>query len=308
VSGAVVVLRGLSRWFGEVVALNGIDLEVGPGITGILGPNGAGKSTFMHLATGQIDPSKGSITMWGEPIRNNLGVLRRIGYLPEQDRFWKEVTGLEFVTLLAGLSGLSAGRARDAARRAIERVDMKERAGDPIGTYSRGMRQRIKLAQAIVHEPDLLLLDEPMTGLDPESRQRCIDLVRELASEGRTVIISSHVLHEVESLTSEVILLVRGRILATGDVKHIRAHIERCPHTIRCRSKEVRALARELLATPGLMGLELGEEDQLLTIRTQDPGAVHAVIADAVTAGRITVERVSAADDTLDAIFKYVVG
>jgi ABC-2 type transport system ATP-binding protein len=170
------------------------------------------------------------------------------------------------------------------------------------------MRQRIKLAQAIVHDPDLLLLDEPMTGLDPESRQRCIELVRELAAEGRTVIISSHVLHEVESLTSEVVLLVRGRILATGDVKHIRAHIERCPHTIRCRSSHARALAREVLGTPGLMGLELADDEQVLVIRTQDPAAVHAVIADAVTAGRLTVDRVSAADDNLDAIFKYLVG
>ncbi len=309
-SEAVIELRGLSRWFGEVVALNGIDLSIGPGITGLLGPNGAGKSTFMNLATGQLSPSKGSITMFGQPIRNNLAVLRRLGYMPEHDALWKEVTGFELVAHLAGLSGLSAGRARDAARRAIERAGLADRAGDPIGTYSRGMRQRIKLAQALVHDPDLLLLDEPMTGLDPVSRQRSVDLLRELAAEGKTIVVSSHVLHEVESLTSEVVLLVRGRVLATGDVKHIRGHIERCPHTIRCEGPDVRALARELLATPGLMGLELSETDGkggALVIRTEAPAAVHAAIAAAVTEGRLVVNRLSAADDDLDAVFGYLV-
>jgi ABC-2 type transport system ATP-binding protein len=304
---AVLETRSLSKWFGEVVALNGVDITIGPGITGILGPNGAGKSTLMNLATGQLSPSKGTLRMFGEPVRNNLGVLRRLGYLPEQDRFWDEVTGYEFVARLAGLSGMSAREAHTRSKRVIERVGLKGRCGDPIGSYSRGMRQRIKLAQALVHDPDLLLLDEPLTGLDPVGRQETIDLLRELADQGRTIIVASHVLHEVESLTQEVILLVRGRILASGSVKHISSHIEQFPHTILCRSPEAREIGRRVVATPGLIGIEFTDDGQGVTIKTQHPGAVYAAITEAVVAGNVMVDRLSAADDNLDAIFKYLV-
>jgi len=304
---AILKTSSLSKWFGEVVALNGVDIEIGAGITGILGPNGAGKSTLMNLVTGQLSPSKGSLTLFGEEVRNNLGVLRRIGYVPEQDRFWDEVTGYEFVTRLAGLTGMSAREAKTRSKRVIERVGLADRCHTPIGTYSRGMRQRIKLAQALVHEPELLLLDEPLTGLDPLGRQETIELVRELADEGRAIVVASHVLHEVESLTSEVILLVRGRILASGEVQSIRAHIENFPHTILCRSPEAREIGQRVVATPGLIGLEFEDDDQGLTIKTQDPGAVYAAISDAVVAGGVSLDRLSAADDNLDAVFKYLV-
>lgn len=304
---AVIEARNLSKWYGEVVALNGIDLDIGPGITGILGPNGAGKSTLMNLATGQLGPSQGTIRMFGQPVRNNLSVLRRIGYLPEADRFWKEATGYEFVTRLAGLDGLSPRQARAAAEPVIERVGLTGRQHDPIGTYSRGMRQRIKLAQAIVHAPDLLLLDEPLTGLDPVGRQQTIDLLTELAGEGRTVVVASHVLHEVEALTSQVILLVRGRILASGDVKEIRAHIERVPHTILCRSSEARQIGEAVVSTSGLQSLAFSEDEQEVTIKTQDPARVYAVISEAVAGGHVSLERMSTADDSLDAVFQYLV-
>jgi len=302
---AILKTSSLSKWFGEVVALNGIDIEIGVGITGILGPNGAGKSTLMNLITGQLSPSKGSLTLFGEQIRNNLGVLRRIGYVPEQDRFWDEVTGYEFVTRLAGLTGMSIRDAKIRSKRVIERVGLADRCHTPIGSYSRGMRQRIKLAQALVHDPDLLLLDEPLTGLDPLGRQETIELLRELADEGRTIVVASHVLHEVESLTSEVILLVRGRILASGEVKSIRAHIENFPHTIHCRSVDAREIGKRVVATPGLIGLDF--DDQGVAIKTQDPAAVYAAITDAVVAGGVTLDRLSAADDDLDAVFKYLV-
>ena len=304
---SILVTRSLSKWFGEVVALNGIDIEIGPGITGILGPNGAGKSTLMNLTTGQMSPSKGSLTLFGSSPRNDLSVLRRIGYLPEQDRFWSEVSGYEFVTRLAGLSGMSMREARLRAERVIARVGLAERCRSPIGSYSRGMRQRIKLAQALVHDPELLLLDEPLTGLDPVGRQETIDLLRELADEGRTIIVASHVLHEVETLTQDVILLVRGRVLASGQVREIRGHIEAFPHTILCRSSEARAIGRRVVQTPGLIGLEFSPDEQGVTIKTQDPGAVYAVISDAVAGGEVVVDRLSAADDDLDAVFRYLV-
>tara|TARA_R110002072_G_scaffold66842_2_gene164330 strand:+ start:1871 stop:2794 length:924 start_codon:yes stop_codon:yes gene_type:complete len=305
---AILETSSLSKWFGEVVALNGIDLTIGAGITGILGPNGAGKSTLMNLVTGQLSPSKGTLTLFGEPIRNNLGVLRRIGYVPEQDEFWDEVTGYEFVTRLAGLTGMSMREAKTRSKRVIERVGLADRCHTPIGTYSRGMRQRIKLAQALVHEPDLLLLDEPLTGLDPVGRQETIELLREQADEGRTIVVASHVLHEVESLTSEVILLVRGRILASGEVTSIRAHIENFPHTIHCRSVDAREIGKRVVTTPGLIGLEFANDLQGLSIKTQDPASVFAAITDAVVAGGVTLDTLSAADDDLDAVFKALVG
>jgi ABC-2 type transport system ATP-binding protein len=232
----VVTADKVSKWYGQVIGLNDVSVSVPPGITGLLGPNGAGKSTFMKLITGQLRPSKGSVQVLGEPIWRNPHLYFQIGFCPEQDAFYERMTGLEWVTALVRLNGLSDEEAVAAAPRAHTRVDQKDAAGKKIGAYSKGMRQRVKLAQAIVHDPGLLILDEPLSGMDPLARRKSIRLIREWARAGKSIIVSSHILHEIESMTANILLINNGRILAEGDVHAIRDLIAR-----RCAEPEVRA-------------------------------------------------------------------
>ena len=228
----------VSKWYGQVIGLNDVSVNVPHGVTGLLGPNGAGKSTFMKLITGQLQPSKGTVKVMGEPIWRNPKLYFHIGFCPEQDAFYDRMTGLEWVTALVRLNGLSEREADEAARRALTAVDLMDAAGKKIGAYSKGMRQRVKLAQAIVHDPDLLILDEPLAGMDPLARRRTIRLIREWARAGKSILVSSHILHEIESMTANILLINNGRILAEGDVHHIRDLIDEHPHTVYVRAQE----------------------------------------------------------------------
>ena len=203
----VVRAEHLSKWYGQVIGLNDVTVTVAPGVTGLLGPNGAGKSTFMKLMTGQLVPSKGSVSVFGEPIWENPGLYFRIGFCPEQDAFYEQMTGLEWVTSLVRLNGVESSEADRLARRALEYVDLTDAGGKKIGAYSKGMRQRIKMAQAIVHDPELIILDEPLAGMDPILRRRTIRLIKEWGREGKSIIVSSHILHEIESMTSTILLI-----------------------------------------------------------------------------------------------------
>ncbi len=241
----------LSKWYGQVSGLNDVTVSVPPGITGLLGPNGAGKSTFMKLITGQLRPSKGH----ARARRADLGqprALSRIGFCPEQDAFYERMTGARVGHRARPLNGFSSKDAADAARRALERVDLLDAAGQKIGAYSKGMRQRVKLAQAIVHEPELLILDEPLSGMDPIMRRRTIRLIKEWARAGKSILVSSHILHEIESMTSNILLINNGRIVAEGNVHQIRDLIDEHPHTVFIRAEDPRALARALLADDGV--------------------------------------------------------
>ena len=227
----IVTAEHVSKWYGQVIGLNDVSVSVPPGVTGLLGPNGAGKSTFMKLITGQLRPSKGSITVLGEPIWRNPKIYFQIGFCPEQDAFYERMTGLEWVRALVRLNGLSDKEATEAATRALTSVDLMDAADKKIGAYSKGMRQRVKMAQALVHDPQLLILDEPLSGMDPIGRRKTIRLIRDWGRAGKSIIVSSHILHEIESMTSNILLINNGRILAEGDVHQIRDLIDTHPHT-----------------------------------------------------------------------------
>jgi ABC-2 type transport system ATP-binding protein len=276
------------------------------GITGLLGPNGAGKSTFMKLITGQLKPSKGSVQVLGEPIWRNPHLFFQIGFCPEQDAFYDRMTGLEWVKALVRLNGLGDTESDDAARRALTAVDLMDAADKKIGAYSKGMRQRVKLAQAIVHDPALLILDEPLSGMDPLARRRSIRLIREWARAGKSIIVSSHILHEIESMTNNILLINNGRILAEGDVHHIRDLIDEHPHTVYVRADDPRRLAREFLARDDVMSLKF--EPGAVVVQTGKPDAFYARLTEMAASGEFgTIDEVTSPDDNLQAVFQYLV-
>jgi ABC-2 type transport system ATP-binding protein len=302
----VVEAATLSKWYGQVIGINDVTVSVPPGITGLLGPNGAGKSTFMKLMTGQLKPSKGAIKVLGEPIWRNPSLYFRIGFCPEQDAFYERMTGLEWVTALVRLNGFDEPAAREAARIAIERVDLASAADKKIGAYSKGMRQRIKLAQAIVHDPELLILDEPLSGMDPIARRKTIRLVKDWARAGKSIVVSSHILHEVESMTSNILLINNGRILAEGNVHQIRDLIDEHPHTVHIKADNPRALARQFLSEDDVLSLRL--EEGAVVVQTARPDAFYSRLTELAASGDLGgIDEVTSPDDNLQAVFQYLV-
>jgi ABC-2 type transport system ATP-binding protein len=303
---SVITSDHLSKWYGQVIGLNDVTVSVPSGITGLLGPNGAGKSTFMKLITGQLRPSKGSVRVLDEPVWNNPGIYFRVGFCPEQDAFYDRMTGLEWVSALVRLNGLTEKAAVDAAAKALAAVDLSDAAGKRIGAYSKGMRQRVKLAQALVHDPDLLILDEPLSGLDPIGRRKTIRMIREWARQGKSVVVSSHILHEIESMTSNILLINNGRILAEGNVHQIRDLIDTHPHTVHIRAADPRGLAREFLARADVISMRF--EPGALIVETGKPDEFYSDLTELVAAGEAgAVEEVTSPDDNLQAVFQYLV-
>jgi ABC-2 type transport system ATP-binding protein len=303
---AIVAADHVSKWYGQVIGLNDVSVDVPPGITGLLGPNGAGKSTFMKLITGQLKPSKGVVKVLGEPIWGNPHLYFEIGFCPEQDAFYERMTGLEWVTALVRLNGLSDKEADEAARRALTAVDLMDAADKKIGAYSKGMRQRVKLAQAIVHDPALLILDEPLAGMDPLARRRTIRMIRDWARAGKSVIVSSHILHEIETMTGNILLINNGRILAEGDVHQIRELIDEHPHTVSVRASDPRALAREFLAFADVRSLKF--EEGAVIVETGKPDAFYARLTEMAASGEFgVIDEVTSPDDNLAAVFQYLV-
>ena len=305
-SRPVVVAERMSKWYGQVIGINDVTVSIPSGISGLLGPNGAGKSTLLKLVTGQLKPSQGQVQVLGEPIWDNPGVYRRIGYCPDHDAFYERMTGRDWLIALLGLSGFEGDRAAGAAERALETVGLATAADRRIGGYSKGMRQRIKLAQAIAHEPELLVLDEPLAGLDPIGRRRVIDVIKAWGRDGRSVVVSSHVLHEIELMTSNIVLLHNGRILAEGNVHQIRDLIDEHPHTVRITADDPRRLARHLLGYSHVIAMQL--QDGAVIAQTSRPDAFYTeltVLAAGEEAG--AVGEVTSPDDNLQAVFSYLV-
>jgi ABC-2 type transport system ATP-binding protein len=302
----IVEATALSKWYGQVIGLNDVTVSVPPGVTGLLGPNGAGKSTFMRLMTGQLKPSKGSIRVLGEPIWGNPRLYFRIGFCPDQDAFYDRMTGLDWLAALLRLNGYGEQQAGEAARRALETVDLLDASGKKIGGYSKGMRQRVKLAQAIAHDPDVLILDEPLSGMDPIARRRTIRLIKDWGRAGKSILVSSHILHEIEAMTPTILLIHNGRILAEGNVHQIRDLIDEHPHTVYIKGADPRALARRFLAHDDVLSLKF--EDGAVIVETARPDAFYARLTDLAASGEVgAVDEVTSPDDNLQAVFKYLV-
>lgn len=304
-TGAVLECRGLSRWYGQVIGINDVNLDLAPGVTGLLGPNGAGKSTLLKLITGQIKPSRGTVSLHGQTVWDNPDVMRRLGFCPEQDALYENLTGLSFVASLARLNGYSRAEARERALKAIGKVDLLDAKDKKVGGYSKGMRQRIKLAQALVHEPEVLILDEPLAGMDPLARRSTIRLIREIAADGGTVIVSSHILHEVEAMTRSILLVHHGRIVAEGNVHEIRDLIDEHPHRIFLGTPEIRRVAEALVKWDDVQGIRV--DDEGLVVETIRPDAFYSRLPGLVLEHNFKVESMISADDNLQAVFDYLV-
>jgi ABC-2 type transport system ATP-binding protein len=301
-----VVAKGCSKWYGHVLGVSDIDLTLRPGIVGLLGPNGAGKSTLMKLMAGLLRPSRGSLAVFDKNPFDDIAVRRRIGYAPEHEKTWDELSALELVTVMAELAGVERSRSRRAAETAIEEMGMTKAMHRRVYGFSKGMRQRTKLATAIAHDPDLLLLDEPLTGVDPVARADIVERIRKLGEAGKTVVVSSHVLYEIEALTSEIVVIYRGQVLAEGNVYEIRKLIDKQPHRIRIECDQPHAIGSALASAEHVA--RIGFERGAVLIETRDPDRCYDQVAEAVLAGGIAVTNLTSPDNNLGAVFDYLTG
>ncbi|MFD4758290.1 ABC transporter ATP-binding protein [Streptomyces sp. NPDC058439] len=292
-----------SRWFGNVVAVNDVSMTVGPGVTGLLGPNGAGKSTLINMMAGFLAPSTGTVTLDGQTIWRNEAVYKEIGIVPEREGMYDFLTGREFVVANAELQGLGDSE----AQKALATVEMEYAQDRKISTYSKGMRQRVKMASALVHEPSVLLLDEPFNGMDPRQRMQLMELLRRMGAEGRTVLFSSHILEEVEQLASHIEVIVAGRHAASGDFRKIRRLMTDRPHRYLVRSSDDRALAAALIADPSTAGIEVDLGERALRIQAVDFGRFTELLPKVAREHGIRLLTVSPSDESLESVFSYLV-
>ncbi len=303
----VIETSRLSKWYGNVLGLSDVTLQIEPGIIGLLGPNGAGKSTFLKLLTGQIKPSIGQVTICGQKIRNNYALFSRIGFCPEHDSFYEEMTGWEFLTSLLRLQQFPGNEVRARADRALETVELAAEKNRLIRAYSRGMRQRLKFAQAIAHDPDILILDEPLSGMDPLGKRKLIRLIKDF-KEGKTVIVSSHVLPEIEALTKNIILIHQGKIFAKGDIHYIRDLIESHPHMVSVKCADPRGLAGRILGEGYVLKVHFGPDPRTFVVETNNRDKFFGLLQSLLLRNRIEVEEITSPDDNLQAVFDYLVG
>ena len=298
-----VELRAVSRWYGNVVAVNDVSMSLGVGVTGLLGPNGAGKTTLLHMMAGFLAPSRGTVTIGGEPTWRNPSVYRRLGLVSEREAVHSFLSAYEFVLASARLHRLPDPAA--AARRAIGLVEMTDAQDRRIGTYSKGMRQRTRVAAALVHDPEVLLLDEPFNGMDPRQRLHMMDLLHSLGDAGRTILFSSHILEEVEQVSGTVQVIVAGRLAASGDFRTIRRLMTHRPHVFSVQSTDDRALAVALMADPSVTAVELDRTG--LTVRAGDYGGFTRALPKIALASGIRVRRLLPSDESLESVFSYLV-
>jgi ABC-2 type transport system ATP-binding protein len=303
---AVVAADNCSKWYGHVLGVSDVTWHLKGGVVGLLGPNGAGKSTLIKMMAGLLRPSRGSLTVYGASPFHDVRVRRRIGYAPEHEKTWDELTALELVTYMARLAGVDDTTAPKAAADALAQMGMTDAQHRRVRGFSKGMRQRTKLATAIAHDPDFLLLDEPLTGVDPVARVDIVERIRALATAGKTVIVSSHVLYEIEALTSEIVVIYRGQLLAEGNVYEIRKLIDRHPHRIRVECDRPREVAAALASQDHVARIVFERAGVL--IETRDPDRCYDEIAAAVLAHRIDVTALSSPDNNLGAVFEYLTG
>ena len=299
-----IEVAGVSKWFGDVVAVSDVSFDVGPGVTALLGPNGAGKSTLLRLLCGLTTPSQGTVRVLGADPRGDPSLYRRIGLVPQQEAVFERLSAAGFVTLAAELHGLATPGARAAA--ALRLVDLDPVERRPVSTYSKGMRQRVKVAQALVHEPELVVLDEPLEGLDPRQRLHLIELFRSLGADGRCVLVSSHVLDEVERFGSRVLVMAQGRLAAEGDFHDIRELMDDRPHRLRLRTDRPHALAGALVSSGAVVAVQLAEAGEVV-VDTVDVTAFRATVAAAARDSGARLLELAPLDDDLESVFRYLV-
>jgi ABC-2 type transport system ATP-binding protein len=303
----IVEFRSVSKWYGNVIGLNKLTLSIPAGVAGLLGPNGAGKSTLLQLATGQLYPSQGEVRVLGQKVWNNPRLNRFIGLCPEQDAFYDWMTGRDFLYSCARLCGMTRRGARESALRALELVRMTENMDRPIKGYSKGMRQRTKVAQALLHDPQVLFLDEPLTGTDPIARRELMDIISRLGQEGKSVIVSSHVLHEVQAVTPNIILLNRGKLIAQGNVRQIRDLMDEYPHRIVLVCDNYRDLAAKLVTFEDVEGVKLLVKDKSILVETRAPDIFYRRLPELSLGNGTAIKEVYSDDDNLEAVFRYLV-
>ncbi len=304
---AIVEAAGVTKWYGEVLGLNGFTAAFEPGITGLVGPNGAGKSTLFKILIGQLRASGGQLKLLGEDPWNNVELKRKVGYCPESNQLYGWLTGQQFVELLLRLDGMYPGDAKKNAEESLAFVGLANAKDRAMRTYSRGMRQRVKLAQALAHGPQLLVLDEPLSGADPMARVQILRAISQFAANGGHVIMSTHVLYEVERVTSNIVLIHNGKAIASGDLHAIRALIDEHPHAVRIETTQPRPLAQALAAMDHVVSVEFPAADTLL-VRTRKPDAFYTELPEIVVDRKLDIHGLESPDDSLEAVFRYLVG
>jgi ABC-2 type transport system ATP-binding protein len=304
---AVLRAEKLSKWYGNILGISDINLEIGPGITGLLGPNGAGKSTFLKIAAGQLKPKIGSLQIFGENVFGNHLLFKRIGFCPEHDSAYMEMSGWQFILLLARLHGFAADAAAKSEK-ALAAVGLLESKDRTIKGYSFGMRQRLRLASSILHEPELLMLDEPLRGIDPLWRIKIIQLIKEYEKQGRTIIVSSHILPEIEAMTNEIVLIHQGKIFAKGDIQHIRGLIDSHPHMVSIHCPDPRQLAAKLIGNEYVLSIDFDAQVPGLTVKTNQRDHFFSALMRLIVEDKLPVEEITSPDDNLQAVFDYLIG
>lgn len=302
----VIFAERLSKWYGPVLGISEVNLQIGGGVVGLLGENGAGKSTLIKLIAGLIRPANGRLEVFGEPPSTSPAARARIGYCPEHNGVYGDLSAVEMVALLAELSGIPRKEARPAAERALVTMGLQQAMHRKVKGFSMGMRQRTKLAQALCHDPDILLLDEPLTGVDPMARADIIARIRGLAEAGKTVILSSHVLAEIEALTQNIIVIYRGQVLAEGNLYAIRELIDKHPHRIRIECDRPRSLGQKMAGHDHVINVAF-ERDAVI-IDTADPDRCYDGIADVALDEDVAIQSLTSPDNNLGAVFEYLTG
>lgn len=303
-SDATIQVVDVSKWYGSVVAVNDVSFDIGPGITGLLGPNGAGKTTLLHLISGLAGCSRGDITMLGEPVRDNPDLYRRMGFMPEHESTYNFYTGRQLVEFSAKLNNLSP--MNDYVDRAISIVGLEDAQDRKMGTYSRGMKQRMRLAATLVHDPQVIILDEPLNGTDPRQRIEFQDVMERLANEGRAILISSHILEEVETLASRILLMISGKLAAAGDFRAIRAKLDEQAYKVRVVVDSPRLMASAIVGMEDVDTVSVSDDGSLI-VYSRNVAALQGSLASLARDNSVRLMRVEPLDDSLESLFEYVV-
>jgi ABC-2 type transport system ATP-binding protein len=305
---AVVKVENLSKWYGNVLGISDISLEITSGIKGLLGPNGAGKSTFLKIIGGQLKPNIGSCLIFDEPVFSNHTLFSRVGFCPEYDSYYREISGWDQVMFMARLHGFRGYQASEKTKQALGKVGLLENRHKLIREYSLGMRQRLKFAASVVHEPEVLMLDEPLRGIDPLWRVKIIHMIKEFEKQGRTVIVASHILPEIEAMTNDIILIHQGKVFAQGDIQYIRNLMDAHPHMISVRSSQNRRLASLMIDQKYILNIHFQESEQKVMFNTNNRDQFFELLNRLIVEKDIEVEEISSPDDNLQAVFDYLIG